>query len=147
MVDAATPSGRAVIARMPGDAGSTTFVQGSSAFLQGERPQITTTPAPGGDKAACKHPPEYRRQIFLTGREAAGLLGIGVCMPERLQAAGDGPACRKFGKQTCYARTDLPTRAWTPRVNARGRLTGRFRQTASTAAEALPEFEKILHST
>lgn len=119
MVDTAPPSGRAVIARMPRDAGSTTFIHGSSTFLQGERPQITTSPTPGGDKAAGKHPSEYHRQIFLTGREAAGLLGIGVRMPERLQAAGDGPACRKFGKQTGYARTDLPTRAWTPRANAR----------------------------
>ncbi len=119
MVDAATPSERAVIARMLKDAGSTTFIHGASTFVQDERPQGKTTPASEADQAAGRHPPEYRRQVFLTKHEAAGFLRIGVRKLERLQAAGEGPACCRFGRQNYYARADLLTWAWTQRVNAR----------------------------
>ena len=119
MVDAATPSERAVIARMLKDAGSTTFIHGASTFVQDDRPQGKTSPASEADQAAGRHPPEYRRQVFLTKHEAASFLRIGVRKLERLQAAGEGPACCSFGRQVCYARADLLTWAWTQRVNAR----------------------------
>ena len=119
MVDAATPSERAAIARMLKDSGSTTFIHGASTVLQDERPQSKSSPASEADQAAGNHPPEYDRQVFLTKHEAAGFLRIGVRKLERLQAAGDGPACCKFGTRVYYARADLLTWAWTQRVDAR----------------------------
>ncbi len=107
MVDAATPSERAVIARMLKDAGSTTFIHGASTFVQDDGPQGKTSPASNPDKAAGRHPPEYHRQVFLTKHEAAGFLRIGVRKLARLEAAGEGPACCRFGRQVCYARADL----------------------------------------
>ncbi len=119
MVDAAPPSERAVIARMLKDPGSTTFIHGASTFVQQERPQGKTTPASEADQVAGRHPPEYRRQVFLTKHEAASFLRIGVRKLDRLQAVGEGPACCRFGRQVCYARADLLTWAWTQRVNGR----------------------------
>ena len=101
------------------DTGSTTFVHGASTVLQDERPQGKTSPASDADQAAGKHPPEYRHRAFLTKHEAASVLRIGVRKLECLQAAADGPACCKFGRQVCYARADLLTWTWTQRVNAR----------------------------
>ena len=63
------------------------------------------------------------------------------------QAAGEGPACCKLERRVHYARAGLLTWAWTQRVNARGRPTGRFRQPASRATEAPSEFVKFLLST
>lgn len=60
MVDAATPSERAVIAKMLKDTGSTTFVHGASTFWQDERLQGKTSPSEAAH-AAGRHPPEYRR--------------------------------------------------------------------------------------
>ena len=119
MVDAATPSERAVIARMLKDAGSRTFIHGPSTFSPDERPQEKTAPASEADMAAGKHPPEYHRQVFLTKQEAASFLRINERKLERLQAAGEGPARCKFGRQVYYARADLLTWAWTQRVDAR----------------------------
>ena len=119
MVDAATPSERAMIAQMLKDTGSTTFIHGASTVLQDERPQGKTSPASEADQAAGKYPPEYDRQVFLTRHEAASFLRIGVRKLERLRAVGEGPACCKFGRQVFYARADLLTWAWTQRVNAR----------------------------
>ena len=119
MVDTATPSERAVIARMLEDAGSTPFVHGASAFLQGGGPQGKASPVSGADKAASDHTAPHHRPVFLTKQEAASFLRIGERKLERLQAAGEGPPYCRFGNRVYYARADLLTWAWTRWVNAR----------------------------
>ena len=84
MVDAATPSERAVIAQMLKNVGSTTFIHGARTYLQDERPQGKISPASQSDQATGKHLPEYHRQIIRTKHESASFLRIGVRKLKRL---------------------------------------------------------------
>ena len=118
MVDTATPSQRVAIANMLGDGGRTTFIASASTGAQDEARQGRTSPASDADKAAGKHPPEYRRQVFLTTEEAAQFLRLATRTLDRFRAGGGGPAYCKFGNRVYYVRADLLTWAWAQRVDA-----------------------------
>ena len=135
MVEAVTPSQRAVIAGMLEDSGSTTFNDGASTFMQGERRERATSPASDAEKDARDHAPKDHRQLFLTKIQAAKFLGLTTRTLERFRSAGKGPAYCKLGCRVYYARADLPTWAWSQRVNTDRRAPApeRHCQTASTA--------------
>lgn len=116
MVQTATPSQRAVIARMLEGSGSTIFNDGASTSMQGERRERTTSPASDADKDAPDHAPEDHRQLFLTTKEAAAFLRLTTRTLDRFRAAREGPAYCRFGNRVYYARADLLTWVWSQRV-------------------------------
>ena len=117
MVETATPSQRAVIARMLEGSGSTIFNDGASTSMQGERREKTTSPASDTDKDARDHAPEDDRQLFLTTKEAATFLRMTTRSLDRFRAARKGPAYCKIGNRVYYVRADLLTWVWSQRVN------------------------------
>ena len=117
MVETATPSERAAIARMLEGSGSAIFNDGASTSLQGERRERTTSPASDVDKDARDHAHEDHRQLFLTTKEAATLLKLTTRSLDRFRAARKGPAYCRIGNRVYYARADLLTWVWSQRVN------------------------------
>lgn len=103
MVEAVTPSQRAVIAGMLEDSGSTTFNDGASTFMQGERRERATSPASDAEKGRprpCSQgsPPVVSRydsssEVSRAYHAHAGALPIGRQGPRLLQAWVSGVLC------------------------------------------------------
>ena len=74
---------------------------------------------------------------FLTSREAAAMLGLGVRTLNHYRCNGEGPAYYKFGRLVRYRMSDLMEWDETPRVRAGGKGGRRRTRQVDPAEESL----------